>query len=87
MVDPVSRGIRQEGKVTCGISVDFVIKLEEDTEAGVCKDGMRGFREYVIVGKMFFSHRESIRGQEFLDREMRELYDLLAFPIDDGDET
>ena len=32
MVDPVPRGIRGEGKVIYGISVDFVIELEEDTE-------------------------------------------------------
>jgi hypothetical protein len=70
MVDPVSGGIRHEGEVTYAISVDFVIESEEDTEAGVCKDGMRRFREYVIVGKMFFSHRESLRGQVFLDGEM-----------------
>jgi hypothetical protein len=49
MVDPVSGGIRRKGEVTYGISVDFVIELEEDAEAGVCKDGMRGFSEYVIV--------------------------------------
>jgi hypothetical protein len=49
MVDPVSSGIRGEGKVTYGIFVDFVIKLEEDTKARVCKDGMRRFGENVIV--------------------------------------
>jgi hypothetical protein len=49
MADPVSGGIQHEGEVTYGISVDFVIELEEDTEAGVCKDGMRKFRENVIV--------------------------------------
>jgi hypothetical protein len=72
MVHPVSSGIPHEGEVPYGITVDIVIELKEDTEAGVCKEGMRGFREYVIVGKMFFSHRKSLRGQEFLDREMRE---------------
>jgi hypothetical protein len=35
MVDPVPRGIRCEGKVIYGISVDFVIEFEEDTEAGM----------------------------------------------------
>jgi hypothetical protein len=49
MVDPVAGGIRREGEVTCGVSVDFVIELEEDTEAGVGKDGMRRFWENVIV--------------------------------------
>jgi hypothetical protein len=49
MVDPVSSGIRGEGKVTYGSSVDFVIELEEDTEASVCKDGMGRFEEDVIV--------------------------------------
>jgi hypothetical protein len=48
MVDPVLGGVRDEGKVAYGIFVDFVVKLEEDTEAGVCKDGMRRFRENVI---------------------------------------
>jgi hypothetical protein len=49
MVDPVSGGIPREGEVTYGITVDFVIELEEETEARVCKDGVRGFSEYVIV--------------------------------------
>jgi hypothetical protein len=49
MVDPVSGGIPREREVTYGITVDIVIKLEEDTEAGVCKDGMRRFGENVIV--------------------------------------
>jgi hypothetical protein len=49
MVDPVSSGIRGEGKVTYGISIDFVIELEEDAEASVCKDDMRRFREDVII--------------------------------------
>ena len=60
MVDPVSSGILGEGKVTYGISVDFVIELEEHTEASVCKDGMRGFGENVIVRKTLFSRRESL---------------------------
>jgi hypothetical protein len=49
MVGPVSGGIQREGEVTYGISVNIVIEFEEDAEAGVCKDGMRGFAEYVIV--------------------------------------
>ena len=49
MVYPVSGGIQGEGKVAYGISVDFVIELEEDSEAGVCKDGMRRFGENVII--------------------------------------
>jgi hypothetical protein len=49
MVHPVPRGIRGEGEVTNGVSVDFVIEVEEDTEAGVCKDGMCRFGENVIV--------------------------------------
>jgi len=49
MVDPVSGGIGGEGEVSYRISVDFLIEFEEDTEASMCKDGMRGFRENVIV--------------------------------------
>ena len=49
MVDPVSSGIRHEGEVIYGITVDFVIELEEDTEAGACKDSMRRLGENVIV--------------------------------------
>jgi hypothetical protein len=49
MVDPIPRGIRGERKVTYGISFDFVIQLEEDAEASMCKDGMRRFGENVIV--------------------------------------
>ena len=49
MVDPVPRCIRGEGKVTNGISVDFVIESEEDTKARVGQDGMRRFGENVIT--------------------------------------
>jgi len=49
VVNPVSGCILREWEVTYGISVGFVIELEEDTEAGVCKDGMGGFGENVIV--------------------------------------
>ena len=49
MANPVMGCIWREGEVTYGISVDFVIEFEEDTEAGVCKDGMCQFGEYVIV--------------------------------------
>jgi hypothetical protein len=49
MVDPVPRGIRGEGKVSYGVSVNLVIELEEDAEASVCKDRMRRFGQNVIV--------------------------------------
>ena len=51
MVNPVSCGIPHEGEeVTCSISVDdFIIELEEDTETGMCKYGVRMFGENVIV--------------------------------------
>jgi hypothetical protein len=49
MVDPIPSGIWGKRKSGNGISVDFVIELEEDTEARVCKDGMRRFWENVIV--------------------------------------
>jgi hypothetical protein len=49
MVGPVPSGIWGEGKVSYGISVNFVIELEEDTEASVCEDGMGRFGENVIV--------------------------------------
>jgi hypothetical protein len=48
MIDPVPGGIRGEGKVSYDISVDFVVEVEEDAEASVCKDGMCGFGEDVI---------------------------------------
>jgi hypothetical protein len=49
VADPVPRSVQGQGKVIYCISVDFVIELEEDTEAGMCKDGVRGFEENVIV--------------------------------------
>ena len=49
MIYPVPGGIRGEGKVSYRISVDFIVEVEEDAEAGVCKDGMCGFGENVIV--------------------------------------
>jgi hypothetical protein len=48
MIYPVPGGIRSEGKASYGISVNFVIELEEDAEASVCKGGMGRFREDVI---------------------------------------
>jgi hypothetical protein len=48
MIDPVSGGIRSEGKANYGVSVDFVIELEEDAETSVCKGGMGRFRGGVI---------------------------------------
>jgi hypothetical protein len=49
MIDPVPSGIRGEGKVSYGIPADFVVEVEEDTEAGVCECRMRRFWESVIV--------------------------------------
>jgi hypothetical protein len=48
MIDPVPSGIRGEGKVSYGISVNFVVETE-DAEASVCKDGICGFGENVIA--------------------------------------
>jgi hypothetical protein len=47
-VDPVSCGIRDEGKVAYG-GISFIIKSEEDAGASVRKDAMRRFGENVIV--------------------------------------
>ena len=60
MIDPVSGGIRSEGNSTYGISVDFVIKLEEDAEASVSKESMCGFGENVIERQTFFGICESL---------------------------
>jgi hypothetical protein len=49
MIDPVPGSIRGEGKVGYRISVDFVVEVEEDAEASVCKDDMCGFREDVKI--------------------------------------
>ena len=49
MVDPVSSGIWGEGEVIYGISVDLVIKSEEDTEASVCKKCMRQFGKNLVA--------------------------------------
>ena len=43
----MSGSIRCERIATYGISVDFVIELEEEAEASVCKGGMGRFREDV----------------------------------------
>jgi len=87
MIDPVPGGIRGEGKVSNGIPVDFVVEGEEDAEANACKGGVCGFGENVIVPKTFFSRRKFIRCQVLLDREMRKLYDSVAFSINDINET
>ena len=49
MIDPVLSGMRGEGEVSYCISVDLVVEVEEDAETSVCKDGMCGFGENVIV--------------------------------------
>jgi hypothetical protein len=49
MVDPVPCSIQGDGKVAYGIPVDVVVKLEEDTQASMSKDGMCRFGENVIV--------------------------------------
>jgi hypothetical protein len=49
MVDPVSSGIWGEGKVTYGISVNFVIESSEDTEASTGKEHMCRFGKNVIA--------------------------------------
>ena len=51
MIHPVLSSIRGEGEPGYRISVDFVIEVEEDAQASVCKDGMGGFGENVIVRK------------------------------------
>jgi hypothetical protein len=48
MVDTVPSSIRGKGKVVYGTSVDIVIEMEKDTEAGMCENGMRSFVENVI---------------------------------------
>jgi len=48
MVHPVSGRIQGKRKATNRIFVDFVIELEEDAKAGVCKDGVRRFWEDMI---------------------------------------
>jgi len=70
MIDPVPSGIRGDGIVTYGISLEFVIELEEDTEASTCKECMRRFGENVIECKTFFCLCESLRCQVLLDGEM-----------------
>jgi hypothetical protein len=78
MIHPVLSGIRGEGKLSYGISVDFIVEVEEDAEARVCKDSMCRLGENVIVWKTFFGRRESLRYQVLLDREVSELYYLAA---------
>ncbi len=87
MIDPVPSGIQGEGKVSNGVSVDFVVEGEEDAEANACKGGVCGFGENMIVPKTFLSRRESIRCQVLLDRGMGKLYDSVAFSINDINET
>jgi hypothetical protein len=87
MDDPVSGGIWGEGKVSNRISIDSVVKLEEDAEASVRKGGMCRFGENVIVLKTFLSFRESLRRQVLLDGEVGELYHPMASPVDDRDQT
>ena len=87
MIDPVSGGILREGNVTYGISVSFVIELEEDAQASVCKGDMGRFKKDVIEWKMSCGLCEPLRCQELLNGGMREL-DYLAFSLsDNGDKA
>ena len=87
MTDPVPSSIWGKGKVSYVVFVNFVVEVEENTEASVCKDGMCRFGENVIVQKTFFSGHESLRCQVLLDGEVRELYYLMASPASNGNET
>jgi len=49
MIDPILSGIPCEGKVRYGVSIDFVIELNEDAEACMCKERMCRFGENVIT--------------------------------------
>jgi hypothetical protein len=60
MIDPVSSCIQSERKLTYGVSVDFVIKLEEDTETGACKQRMGLSGKNVIRRKRIFCVCESL---------------------------
>jgi hypothetical protein len=49
MFDPMSSGIRGEGKAIYGASVDVTIEAEEDAEASMCKKRMCRFGKKVIA--------------------------------------
>jgi hypothetical protein len=49
VINPALCGVRGEGKVNYDILVDLVVEVEEDAEASMCKDGMCGFGENVII--------------------------------------
>jgi hypothetical protein len=49
MIDPVLSSIWRKRKVMDGISVDVVIKMEKDAEAGTRKRGMCVFGGNVIA--------------------------------------
>jgi len=67
-----------------GISVDFVVESEKDTEASAGKGRMCRFEENVIGWKRAFWVCELLRCQELFDREMGKLDNLEAHDIDDG---
>jgi len=86
MVDPVSCGVLGEGKVFDGPSVNFVIESKGDTEAACARvtcagsgecDSMKGVRQPSRVAPM----------SRTFDGEVRKLYDSVAFPISDSNET
>jgi len=56
-----------EGNISYGISVNFIVEVEEDTKASVSKDGRCRFKENVIVRKTSFSCHESLQCQVLLD--------------------
>jgi hypothetical protein len=49
VINPALCGIRGKGNVKYDILVDLVVEVEEDAEASMCKDGMCGFGENVII--------------------------------------
>ena len=46
---PLAGGMQGEGEMSYDFSVGFVVEVEEDAEARVCKDDMCEFGENVIV--------------------------------------
>jgi hypothetical protein len=87
MIDPESSGILRKRKSRYSFFVDFVIELEEDTEASAGEGGMCGFRENVVTQKRHFCMRQPLRCQELFDRVVGKLDNLGVGNIDDGDEA
>jgi hypothetical protein len=86
MSDPVYSCITSQRKAVSDIALfNALVRPEQNTQASLHKNCMRRLKEDMKPRGVSTRGAEPIRGQELLDREMRELYDPGFIGFYDGD--